>query len=67
MRHTGPMGIDCDSLGTLIVYLKEGGTVEIDHEKTVEACKLAMEQGKSMDEVIRETLYPGIKLMRLRF
>lgn len=61
------MGIDCDSLGTLIVYLKEGGTVEIDHEKTVEICKHAMEQGKSIDETIRETLYPDIKLIRLRF
>lgn len=61
------MGIDCDSLGTLIVYLKEGGTVEIDHEKTVEICKQAMEQGKSIDETIRETLYPDIKLIRLRF
>ncbi|MEM0157596.1 MAG: hypothetical protein QXN26_05995 [Thermoplasmataceae archaeon] len=61
------MGIDCDSLGTVIVYLKEGGTVELDHEQTVEACKMAMEQGKSMDEIIRETLYPGIRLMRLMF
>ena len=61
------MGIDCDSLGTVIVYLKEGGSVELDHDQTVQACKKAMEQGKSMDDIIKETLYPGIKLLRLRF
>ena len=61
------MGIDCNMLGTVTVYLKDGTKVEIDHERTVDICNSAMENGKSMDQVIKEKLYPELKLMRLNF
>lgn len=61
------VGIDCSALGSVTVYLKNGTKVEIDHDKTVEICNSAMESGKSMDQIIKEELYPEIKLMRLNF
>lgn len=61
------MGIDCESLGTIIVYLKDGKQVEINHSDTVKYCLMSQEQGASMDEIIKGELYPDLKLLRLKF
>lgn len=65
--NTGRMGIDCDALGTLIIYLKDGRKFELDHEKTVEVCNRSLDEGRSMDQIIRDEMYPDLKLLRLNF
>lgn len=61
------MGIDCESLGTIVVYLKDGKQVEINHEDTVKFCLKSQDQGTGIDEVIKNELYPDLKLLRLKF
>lgn len=61
------MGIDCESLGTIIVYLKDGNQVEISHEETVKFCLKSREMGVGIDEVIKSERYPQMKLLRLKF
>ena len=61
------MGIDCENLGTIIVYMKDGSQSEIDHESTVRFCLKSQEEGTGIDELIKSELYPNMKLLRLRF
>lgn len=61
------MGIDCESLGTILVYRKDGTQAEIDHENTVKFCLRSQEDGVPIDDVIKNELYPDLKLLRLRF
>lgn len=61
------MGIDCENLGTLLVYRKDGTQVEISHEDTVKFCLKSQEEGESIDEIIKRELYPDLKLLRLKF
>lgn len=61
------MGIDCESLGTIIVYMKDGTKTEIDHENTVKYCLKSQEEGTGVDDVIKREIYPEMKLLRLKF
>ncbi len=61
------MGIDCKSLGSIIVHRKNGEQSEIDHDTTVRICLQAQEEGIGLDEIIKRTIYPDIKLLRLKF
>lgn len=61
------MGIDCESLGTILVYLKDGTNSEISHEDTVKYCLLSQEEGVSIDEIIKRERFPAMKLLRLKF
>lgn len=61
------MGIDCESLGTLLVYLKDGTQSEINHEDTVKYCLKSQEEGTGIDEIIKREIYPQMKLLRLKF
>ena len=61
------MGIDCKSLGSIVVYRKNGEQNEIDHDTTVRICLQAQEEGAGLDEIIKRTIYPDLKLLRLKF
>jgi hypothetical protein len=61
------MGIDCENLGTLLVYRKDGTQVEINHEDTVKYCLMSQEEGEGIDDIIKRELYPDLKLLRLKF
>lgn len=61
------MGIDCESLGSIIVYMKDGSQSEIGHEDTVKFCLKSQEEGTGIDEIIKSELYPQMKLLRLKF
>ncbi len=61
------MGIDCESLGSLLVYLKDGNREEINHDDTVKYCLMSQEEGTGIDEIIKREVYPQMKLLRLKF
>jgi hypothetical protein len=61
------MGILCENLGYLVVYRKNGEVIELDHQKTVKICEKAQEEGKGLDDVIRKTMFPDLKTIRMKF
>ena len=61
------MGIDCETLGTLMVFRKGGETAEIGHEETVRICLRAQSEGRSLDDIIKQEVYQDIKLLRIKF
>lgn len=61
------MGIDCAALGTILVYMKDGTRSELSHEDTVKYCTESLEKGVPIDEIIKEELFPEIKLLKLKF
>lgn len=61
------MGIDCESLGTILIYLKDGTQTELNHDDTVKYCLKSQEEGTGIDEIIKREAYPQLKLLKLRF
>lgn len=61
------MGIDCESLGTILVYMKDGTQSELNHEDTVKYCLMSQEEGTGIDDILKREVFPQMKLLRLKF
>lgn len=59
------MGFDCNSLGSLMVYRKDGTKFDIDHETTVELCLKSQETGEMMEDLIAEKYRTTVKTIRI--
>jgi hypothetical protein len=59
------MGFDCNSLGSLMVYRKDGTKFDIDHRTTVELCLRSQETGEMMEDLIAEKYGTTVKTIRI--
>jgi hypothetical protein len=57
--------IDCESLGTILIYNKKGEQNLLDHETTVRMCRVAQEEGIGIDEAIKRNIEPSLKMLKL--
>lgn len=59
------MGFDCESLGELVIYRKDGTKFSIDHKGAVEICLESQETGKMLEDIIAERYSTTVKTIRI--
>lgn len=59
------MGINCEDLGFLMIQTRSGNKRKLSHDDTVRICKEAQEKGASMEEIVKKSVEPDLKVMRI--
>ena len=59
------MGFDCESLGSLVIYRKDGTKFSIDHAESVSICKESQETGDMIEDIIARKYSTTVKTIRI--
>ncbi len=59
--------MQCDELGYMVIYSRNGHSVTINHKRTVELCMQAQKEGIELPKLIKREIVKDLKLIKFRY